>query len=70
MIEYLHESIVDGNHENLALLFSLFIGEVARNMRVRAARRESSWDTNDETFARGQFFGEVDSVARTIFPEL
>ena len=39
-------------------------GSAGEGSLTRAARRESSWDTNDEAFARREFLGEVDLLTR------
>jgi hypothetical protein len=37
---------------------------------VRAARRERSGDTNDETLAGGEFLGEIDLGAGRVLEDL
>jgi hypothetical protein len=36
---------------------------------TRAAGGESSWDTDDEAFARGEFLSKIDLVSRRAFDE-
>ena len=66
----LHKSIINRDNKSLACASKLVTQHIAWDVMVGAARRESSRDTDDETFARGELFGEVDLVAGRVFVEV
>jgi hypothetical protein len=68
--KYSHKSIIHSQHKHLPRTTQLVTQHVTRDVGVRAARRESSGDTDDEALAGGEFLGEVDFVARGVLEDL
>ncbi len=69
-IPVLHESIVDRNDKDLTSTVKLVAQHVAGDVVIRAARRESSRNADDEAFARSEQLGEIDLVARRVLEDL
>ena len=66
----LHERVIDRDNKDLAGILELVTGNVAWDVGVGACWREGSRNSNDETFAGGEFFGEIDLVAGGVLEEI